>query len=98
MPGNFGSYIVNPSTHGTFDIKRTDDVNLDSVLAGWDLPDNVKQFLSNIKYAEEATYHSMGFVLSRDASSIDEYVVSGKNNDGIIVVSYVHSYSRGSVV
>ena len=98
MPGNFGQFCINTATQGSFDIQRTDEANLDSVLDRWNLPQQVREFLSNIKYADEATHHSLSFVLSHDHSSIEEYVVSGKNNNGEITVSYIHSYSHGAVV
>lgn len=40
----------------------------------------------------------MSFALSRDQSSIDEYVISGRNDGGDIVVSYIHSYTSSAVV
>ncbi|TNV82010.1 hypothetical protein FGO68_gene7730 [Halteria grandinella] len=40
----------------------------------------------------------MSFALSRDSSSIDEYVVTGRNDAGDIIVSYIHSYTSGAVI
>lgn len=75
-----------------------DPATIDDILLSWNIPQVAREFLSNIKYSDEATHHSHSFLIENHASSIDEYVVSGKNDNGKIVVSYVHANSQGNLV
>ena len=64
LPPSFPNYCINVASSGSFDVQRTDPANLDDVLTRWELPEQVRQFLSNLKFAEEAEHHSLSFVVA----------------------------------
>ena len=89
MPPIFNSLEKNLIATSSSDIKLTDMDGVDGVLAAWNLPKEVSSFLSNIKFAESVTYQTYRFALKTGASSLQEFVASGKNNGNSITMAFI---------
>jgi hypothetical protein len=68
---------------------------VDQVLAEWNLEPKAADFLRNIKFADAANYHSLGFDLQRSTGSVEEYVASGTNTNGRIILSFMKGSASG---
>jgi len=86
------------ATSGTYDIRETDFDGVDQVLAEWNLDPRATDFLRNIKFADSASYHSLGYTLQQANGEVEEYVASGTNTDGRIVLAHVHVKASGTAI
>jgi len=98
MPPAFNSLAKNVVATSSSDIKLTDMAGVDGVLASWNLPKEVASFLSNIKFAESVTYQTYRFALKTGASSLQEFVASGKNNGNSITMAFIKVNVQGTPI
>ena len=61
IPWNFNSYCNNVASAGAFAVRETDFDGVDQVLAEWNLEPKATEFLSNIKFADSASFHSLSY-------------------------------------
>ena len=98
VPSNFYSYCTNLGSWGTFDVRDTDFNGVDQILTEWNLDPRATDFLRNIKFADSASFHSLGYTLQQANGAVEEYVASGTNTDGKIVLAHVHVVSYGTAI
>ena len=51
-----------------------------------------------LKFADSASFHSMGYTLQQANGAVEEYVASGTNSDGRIVLAHVHVVATGTAI
>ena len=89
-PGNWQAYLQAPiQSSAAKDIQITTPEGVDGVLQSWGLPQQVRDFLANIKYAESVDYQTFRFVMQLGRSTIDEFVASGRNYNGKVQLSFI---------
>lgn len=98
IPKNFNTYCKSVVSDGVFGIRDTDINGVDQILAEWNLDSRATEFLSNIKFADSTNYHSLGYQLQNKDGAVEEYVASGTNMNGKIVLAYVHVRSHGQAI
>ena len=98
IPANFNTYCTNVASAGSFAVRDTDFDGVDQVLAEWNLDPRATDFLRNIKFADSASYHSLGYQLQNQDGAVEEYVASGTNTNGRIVLAHVHVRAWGHAI
>lgn len=89
LPANFNSLCTNVITNVNTDIQQTDVNGIDALLARWALPQQITDFLRNIKWSEDVRYQTYKFAIQKGESRLQEFVASGKNNKGRILLSFI---------
>jgi len=98
IPGNFYSYCNNVASAGAFAVRETDFDGVDQVLAEWNLEPKASEFLKNIKFADSASFHSLSYQIQAQNGAVEEYVASGTNQNGRIVLAHVHVQAWGTAI
>ncbi len=80
LPGNFNSLCTNVVANVNQDIQGTTMDGVDGILASWNLPNEVSNFLANIKFSEDVVYQTYRFALQTGETKLSEFIASGKNN------------------
>ena len=95
-PFNFYQYCTNLGTRSSFDIRETNFNGVDQVLAEWNLDPTATDFLRNIKFSDSASFHSLSYTVQQANGAVEEFVASGTNSNGNIVLANVHVVSFGT--
>ena len=98
VPANFVSYFKEVAGASSFDVRDTDFEGVDQVLAEWNLEPKATEFLRYIKFADSASFHSLNFQIQLQNGAVEEYVASGTNQNGRIVLAYVHVQAWGTAI
>lgn len=97
IPGNFPVYMNFGGATNDMQVRETDFNGVDQILAEWNLDPRVTDFLRNVKFADSASIHTLGFqVQAQTGATVEETVAAGTNYDGKILMAFIKTRTSGS--